>query len=78
MLFLLQLNICVSLLPIGRSVLLLVIVLLLVLVVKGSGATFACFVFVDCDGDLPIISVLTIRIGYASGLLFLIFVLILL
>ena len=78
MLFLLLLNICVSLLPISRSVLLLVIVLLLVLVVKGSGATFSCLVFVDCNGDLRIISVLPIRIGCGSGLLLLIFVLVLL
>ena len=78
MLFLLQLDICVSLLPVSRTVLLLVIVLLLVLVVKGSGATFACFVFVDCNGDFRIISVLPIRIGYGSGLLFLILVLVLL
>ena len=76
MLFLLLLNICVSLLPISRSVLLLVIVLLLVLVVKGSGATFACLVFVDCNGDLRIIGVLIIRIGSGSGLfLLLVFVL---
>ena len=78
MLFLLQLDVSVSLLPIGRSILLLVIVLLLVLVVKGIGATFACFVFVDCYGDLGSISMLTIRIGYGSRLLFLIIVLVLL
>ena len=71
MLFLLQLYISVSLLPISRSVLLLVIVLLLVLVVKGSGATFSCLVFVDCNGDLRVIGVLPIRIGSGSGLLLL-------
>jgi hypothetical protein len=72
------LDVSVSLLPIGRSVLLLVIVLLLVLVFEGSGSTFACFVFVNSFGDLGSISMFTIRIGYGSGLLFLILVLILL
>ena len=78
MLLLLQLDIRMSLLPIGRSVLLLVIVLLLVLVVQGSGTTFTSFVFVNCYGNLGAISMLTIRIAYGSRLLFFILVLVLL